>query len=143
MLLSKKPTTMKNKLLYLSIFLFVSFAFADNDVFNEYNAKPDANKVTISWITKDESSIKYFIINRSTDNKASFNEIAQITKQGPGFEYQYVDENVFFKNNGIIYYRIDAVNTNGTVVETTGVFSARPNISGIFRTWGAIKAMFR
>ena len=134
---------MNKKFIYIFIFLFISFVLADTIVFNEYNAHPDANQVTISWITKDETNIRYFLVMRSNDNEASFNSIAQVNKQGPGYDYQYVDENVFFKNNGIIYYRIDAVNKNGTVVEATETMIVRPNISGIFRTWGAIKAMFR
>jgi len=134
---------MNKKLIYLFVFIFISFVLADSVVFNENNAHPDANQVTISWITNDETNVKYFLVMRSNDNKTSFNSISQVNKQGPGYEYQYVDENVFFKNNGLIYYRIDAVNNNGTVVEASETMMVRPNISGMFKTWGAIKAMFR
>jgi len=138
---------MNKKHFYIVIFLFISFVLADNiefNIFNEFNAQPEANQgVTISWVTKDETNIRYFLVMRSNDNKVTFNSIAQVNKQGPGYDYRYVDENVFFKNNGILYYRVDAVNKNGSVVEATEIMPVRPNISGIFKTWGAIKAIFR
>jgi hypothetical protein len=134
---------MNKKYIYLFIFLFVSYVLAESIVFNEYNAQPDANQVTISWITKEETDVRNFLVMRSNDNKTTFNSIAQVNKKGPGYEYRYVDENVFFKDSGIIYYRIDAVNRQGSIVEATETMMVRPNISGIFRTWGAIKAMFR
>lgn len=136
---------MTKKILYIYILVFVSFVFADNEsnIFSEYNAQPDANRVLISWITKDESNIKYFTLKRSNDNNATFISIAQVNKKGPGFTYQYFDENVFFKSSNVIYYKIDAVNKDGNVIESTSDMAVRPDISGIFRTWGAIKAMFR
>ena len=137
---------MNKKHFYIVIFLFISFVLADNiefNIFNAFSAEPGANQVTISWVTKDETNIRYFLVMRSNDNKVSFNSIAQINKQGPGYQYRYVDQNVFFKNDGILYYRVDAINKDGSVIEATETMPVRPNISGIFRTWGAIKAMFR
>lgn len=134
---------MNKNLIYTTIFLLISFVLADTKVFNEFNAMPESNQVIVSWKTIEESNIKYFNIKRSNDNKLTFNDIARITKQGPGYEYQYTDENVLFKSSGIIYYRIDAVNKTGEIVESTGEMMVRPNISGIFKTWGELKAIFR
>jgi len=136
---------MNNKLFYITIFFFISFLLAgDANVFNEYNAQPgNDNEVTISWLTKDESNVKYFVVMRSNDNKATFSSIAQINKKGPGYDYRYVDENVFFKSSGLVVYRIDAISSNGSTVEATGTMDVRPNLTGIFKTWGAIKAIFR
>ena len=144
MLLSRRLTTMNKNLIYTLIFLLISFGLADTKVFNEFNATPaESNQVIISWKTIEENEIKYFNVKRSNDNKVTFNGIARVTKQGPGYDYQYVDENVLFKSSGIIYYRIDAVSKSGEVLESTGDMMVRPNISGIFKTWGELKAIFR
>jgi len=144
MLLSRRLTTMNKNLIYTLIFLLISFVLADTKVFNEFNATPaESNQVIISWKTIEENEIKYFNVKRSNDNKVTFNGIARVTKQGPGYDYQYVDENVLFKSSGIIYYRIDAVSKSGEVLESTGEMMVRPNISGIFKTWGELKAIFR
>jgi len=140
---------MKKQLTLILIFLFLSITLAgDNSTFNEYNAQPDANRVIISWVTKDESQLKHFVVQRSNDDR-NFIDLDQIRiweqlhlPKGVGYRYEYVDEDVLFKSGGTLFYRVIAVKKDGTKVETTSMM-VNPNISGIFRTWGAIKAMFR
>jgi len=133
---------MKKQLTLILIFLFLSITLAgDNSTFNEYNAQPDANRVIISWVTKDESQLKHFVVQRSNDDR-NFIDLDQIIPKGVGYRYEYVDEDVLFKSGGTLFYRVIAVKKDGTKVETTSMM-VNPNISGIFRTWGAIKAMFR
>ncbi len=133
---------MKKLLISVIIFLTISVVLAgDNPAFNEYNAQPDANRVIISWVTKDESQLKHFSVQRSNDDKY-FIDLDQILPKGPGYKYEYIDEDVLFKSGGAIFYKIVAVKKDGTKIETTSMM-VHPNISGIFRTWGAIKAMFR
>ena len=127
-------------LLIISLFITNLFA-SDNTTFNEYNAQPDANRVIISWVTKDENQIKHFIIQRSNDDK-NFIDLDHVLTKGPGYRYEYIDEDVLFKSGGALFYKVVAVKRDGTKVETTSIM-VHPNISGIFRTWGAIKAMFR
>jgi len=130
------------KLQIITLFLFVSFVFAGNAVFTEYNAQPDANQVVLSWITKDEAKVKFFIVKRSNDDK-TFIELDRVSAKGPGSRYEYVDEDVLFENSNALFYKIIAVQKDETVVSSTESMMVHPNISGIFRTWGAIKAMFR
>jgi len=128
-------------LLFITAIL-VSLALASDKVFTEYNAQPDANRVLISWITSDESLVKHFIIKRS-QNDSDYIELQVINKKGPGTRYEYYDNEVLFKNNGVVFYKILAVKNDGTVLISSESMMVHPNISGIFRTWGAIKAMFR
>jgi hypothetical protein len=130
------------KLSYFILFIFLSVAVAENEVFTEYNAHPEADHVLITWITKDESKANSFIIKRSIDDKV-FIEIDRVKPKGPGHQYEYIDENIIFKSSSAVFYKIYVVNNEDMTIEETGSMMVHPNISGIFRTWGAIKAMFR
>ena len=134
---------MKKHFTLIIIFLFLSVLFAgDNTIFNEYNAQPtDANRVIISWVTKDESQLKHFVVQRSNDDN-NFIDLDVIGLKGPGNKYEYIDEDVLFKSGGALFYKVVALKRDGTKIETSSMM-VHPNISGIFRTWGAIKAMFR
>ena len=134
---------MKKLLTNLIIFLFLSVAFADDDLtFVESSAQPeDVNRVRITWITKDESQLKHFIIKRSNDDN-NFVELDRVLPKGPGYRYEYIDEDVLFKSGGAVFYKIVAEKKDGTRVETISMM-VHPSISTVYRTWGAIKAMFR
>jgi len=137
---------MKKLFIYITLFCFVSFVFASTVIFKEFNAIPDtSNRVTISWVTKDEAKVKSFRIKRSNDNQSTFTELAKINSKGPGYNYLYVDNNVFFKTGGVVHYKIEAIDKNGNSIEVTplGGLMVHPNITGIFKTWGAIKKIFR
>ena len=111
-------------------------------IFSEYSATPANNKVTISWVTKSEVDVRKFVIMSSMDDKL-FREAGSMMARGSGGNYTFVDENVMFKDTQTFFYKIRAVKSDNSVVEETESLIVNPNISGIFRTWGAIKAMFR
>lgn len=123
------------------ILLTVSLAFA-NFIFLEYSATPYTNNVLIEWVTKSESDIDRFLILRSNDDK-NFVEIGSVDRKGTGEHYSYTDDNVVFKDSQTFFYKLRAVNSDDSSVEETQSLIVHPNISGIYRTWGAIKAMFR
>ncbi len=131
------------QLKYITILslLIVSLAFAGT-VFIEYAASPGNNNVTITWRTGSETGVEQFQIQRSTDDN-TFIEIGSVDKNGDGSQYEYVDDNVIFKGSQTFFYKIRAIKSNGTLVEESQSLIVNPNISGIYRTWGAIKAMFR
>jgi len=122
--------------LTLSTSLFASF------IFSEYNATPETNRVILSWVTKTETNISHFAVLRSNDDR-TYAELKKINILGPGTRYTFIDENVMFKDNSALFYKIKAIDKNGQSLESTDAMIVHPNISGIFRTWGAIKAMFR
>jgi hypothetical protein len=132
---------MQLKKITILILLIASLAFAGT-VFIEYNATPLDNKVSIYWKTGSESGVDQFQIRRSMDDKI-FIEIGTVNKKGDGSEYEYIDENVIFKSGRTFFYKIRALKSNGSLIEESDSFYANPNISGIYQTWGAIKAMFR
>ena len=132
---------MRLKNITIITLLIVSLAFAGT-VFVEYSATPYDNKVTIAWRTGSETGVDQFQIQRSTNDNV-FIEIGSVNKQGDGSQYEYIDDNVIFKGNQTFFYKIRAIKSNGSLVEESQSLIVNPNISGIYRTWGAIKAMFR
>ncbi len=133
---------MKNTItILLSVFLVASLAFA-NFVFLEYSANPSNNNVIIEWVTKSESGVAKFIILRSTDDQ-NFVEIGSLIAEKAGYNYSFTDDNVLFKDSQTFFYKIRAVRTDNSVIEETQSLIVHPNISGIYRTWGAIKELFK
>ena len=130
----------------ISSFLIIVFSFSvlayAGFIFSESSATPANNKVTISWVTKTESGIARFMILRSSDDK-TFSEVGLKLAKGTAGNYSYTDENVIFKGPQTFFYKIRAVRNDNSLVEETGSLMVNPNISGMLRTWGAIKAMFR
>jgi hypothetical protein len=124
----------------LTIFCFFSLAFA-NFIFTEYSATPSNNRVIIEWVTKTEQGVNKYLILRSTDDQ-NFSEIGVVSSKS-GNKYSFTDENVVFKDSQTFFYKLRAVRDDNSVVEETQSLIVHPNISGIYRTWGAIKAMFR
>ena len=131
----------QNLLKILVIFFLFSLAYAGS-IFSEYSAEPSTNKVTVKWETFTETNVSRFIILRSPDDK-QFSEIGSLPAKGSGNEYIYIDENVIFKGSQTFFYKIRALDSNNNMIEETESLIVNPNISGTFRTWGAIKAMFR
>jgi len=132
------------KSLIISILLVASLYASE--VFTEYSALPEGNQVVINWITKSEVGVKHFAIQRSM-NGSNYVELATVDVQGAGHRYQYEDKDVLVNFSGAIFYKIVAIRQNDDGAQLENVASepmiVHPNISGIFRTWGAIKAMFR
>ncbi len=119
-----------------------SLVFADF-IFQEYTATPSSSSVLIEWVTKSEAGITRFAVMRST-NDVDFFEIGSVSSRGVGTRYSFADNNVVFKDSQTFFYKLRAVNSVGeTAAETDQSLIVHPNISGIYRTWGAIKAMFR
>ncbi len=132
---------MRFKLITIFILILFSVALAQT-VFLESSATPSTNRVVVNWKTSSETEVQDFVVMRSADDKL-FIELGSLKAQGVGTEYEFTDENVIFKESHSYFYKIKAVRSNGTLIEETQSLMVNPNISGIFRTWGAIKAMFR
>lgn len=136
---------MKKLLFPIFIILFINSSIAgnkENNIFTESKADPQANRVVITWITKDENNVKTFVIKRSNDDKV-FIELDRVNPKGPGYRYEYIDDDVFFHGNGALFYKVEAIGSNNASMEDSGSMMVHPNLTGMFQTWGAIKAMFR
>ncbi len=127
-----------NLIFFLSVFLLAD----DSNMFMETAAQPESNQVVIHWITQNEENVKTFVVKRSTNNR-NYTDLGEVKAQGPGFKYEFIDKDVFFESNNVFYYKIAAMDGNGKVIQESEYFTALPKISSIYKTWGAIKAIFR
>jgi hypothetical protein len=125
----------------LIVLCFFSFAYA-NFIFLEYSATPSNNSVIIEWVTKTEQGVNKYLILRSTDDQ-NFVEIGSVVSSSNSQNYSFTDDNVVFKDTQTFFYKLKAMRHDNSLIEETQSLIVHPNISGIYRTWGAIKAMFR
>jgi hypothetical protein len=134
--------TMQRHSLHLFFILLIAVPLFAGSIFSEYSAKPYQDRVEISWTTKSEIDAHHFTVSRSNDNQTYIN-LKTLSCKGPGTTYSYVDKDIVFKSIAPKYYRIKVYSRSGKLIEESDVMIVHPNISGIFRTWGAIKAIFR
>ena len=123
------------------ILAFVSSLLAGGYIFTECTADGEADRVEVRWITASEDKVKEFAVLRGRDVD-NLGEIHRMNATGPGSQYTYIDNEVVFRSAHVIYYKVRAIDANGNILEEESV-SAIPNVSGVFRTWGTIKAMFK
>lgn len=132
---------MKKQIFILSIlFLLVTSVFAG--AFLEFfHARSEGENVKLEWKTGEEQNVKNFVIERKPVN-GQFISISTIAPKGSFSFYTFVDESAYKSNNLVFIYRLRIIDNDGSVTHSIER-SVSPNISGVKRTWGSIKAMFR
>lgn len=106
-----------------------------------FQGRSENEDVRLEWKTKDEINLQHFKIERKTP-QSSFVEIATIQPKGSNSNYTYLDQSVYKPTDMIFIYRLKIVDTNGQAAYSNEV-SVSHSVSGVKRTWGSIKAMFR
>jgi hypothetical protein len=122
------------------ILLFVSVAFTYGQT-NYFSAKSDGANVKVEWTSGDESDVNHYSILRKTP-QTPYIEIATIQPKGDNSYYSYEDQSLYKTKDIIFIYQLKTVFNSKSPIFSKEV-SVSPNISGIKRTWGSIKAMFR
>ena len=110
----------------------------------DFSAFPANNMIEVSWQVQDGANIQKFVLQRSVD-EVSWNDVQEFSYSGDGTKYYYQDSQVMkdseeFKTS--YFYRLKIHLTDGSI-ETSQSIMARPKYSGIYRTWGSLKAIFR
>lgn len=99
----------------------------------------DGRVVTIEWYADDETGCRGYIVMRRSGINGSF---TTVTQNPIGLDedkhYVFTDETAFRTSDNFYQYRIVPVGK----AETYDV-SVTHSTSGVRRTWGSIKAMFR
>ena len=124
----------------LLIILISSLVFAGT--FLEYfQGKSEGEDIRLEWKTREEVNLQHFKIERKTP-QSSFVDIATISPKGSNSYYTYLDQSAYKTDNMLFIYRLKIVDTNGQTSYSNEV-SVSHSVSGVKRTWGSIKAMFR
>lgn len=132
---------MKNKLLYILVILFTFSTLFAGAFIQYFNAKSEGDDIRLEWRTSEESNLKMFVVERKTHNNG-FIEIGFVAPKGSNSSYVYVDQNVYKTTDLIFIYRLKIVENNNQFSYSNEI-SVSHSVSGVKRTWGSIKAMFR
>ena len=124
----------------LGAILLVSTAFA-GAYLDYFHVRSQGEDAVVEWKTAQENDIKEFVVERRTPNSA-FIDIAKVQPKGDNSVYSFVDQSIFKANDYIFRYRIKIIDNSGLATYSSDA-SVSLNISGLKRTWGSIKAMFR
>lgn len=106
-----------------------------------FHAKTEGENIKLEWKTADESNLKNFVIERKTQ-QSSYIDVTTIAAKGSNSFYLYIDESIFKSSSYVFTYRLRIVDQDQKISYSSEV-SVSPSISGVKRTWGSIKAMFR
>jgi len=123
----------------IPVFLFVVAVYATT--YEYFQGYSEGDNIRLEWKTNDESGLKEFRIERKTP-QSSYTEIATIKPKGNNSFYSYVDESAYKTEDLVFIYQIEFVDNNNSVSRSNEV-TVSHNVSGVKRTWGSIKAMFR
>jgi len=107
-----------------------------------FHASSDADNIKLEWQSLQESNLQKYVIERKTPQSA-FIEIDQVAPKGDNSYYTYIDQNAYKANDIVFIYRLKMVDNDGTVTYIDQTTTVSHSISGVKRTWGSIKAMFR
>jgi hypothetical protein len=134
---------MINKIKIFGLILLFSTILLAGSVIISIKATLENEAVKIEWTVGEEVNLNKYVIERKSDS-GNWVDIAQITPKGDYSTYSYVDHTLLKNDNSFstYYYCIRIVENDGKFTRTK-IITATPKISGLKRTWGSIKAMFR
>ncbi len=130
----------KGKIIILFLILF-STAFATAYIY-DVTGRSESGDVKIHWRTQQENNLDHFAIERKSGTQGSYVEIASIDPKGDNSVYDFVDRSAYKTNDVYFIYQIKIVDKNKQASYSEEITVA-PVISGVKRTWGSIKALFR
>jgi hypothetical protein len=104
-------------------------------------AYSNGSTITIRWVSEDETSTTGYVIERKSGIDGAFIRLTEtpIVPKGSGASYEFVDNTAFRTTDSFYQYRITAVGSGADPYYV----SVNHRVSGVRRTWGSIKAMFR
>lgn len=132
---------MKNRFTIIFIFLLAISTVLAGALLDYFHAQNDGDNVQLEWKTTIESNLANFVVQRRTP-ESQYIDLGTVNPKGNNSIYTYTDLSAYKMTDLVFVYRLKIVDTDGSVAYSVEV-SVSPNISGVKRTWGSIKAMFR
>jgi hypothetical protein len=133
---------MKTLKLFGILLILTATVFGGALIF-DFSAESRSDNILVKWKTTEESNLKNFVIQRKSAN-GSFIDVDAVQAKGNYSSYEYIDDEVFRTNDAVYIYRLKIVNKyNSDDSYSAEIPVAHANVSGIKRTWGSIKALFR
>jgi len=116
-------------------------AFASDEVIREFTGVSAGDQTILEWTLAPNVAVSLFHVQRSFDGRR-FYTIADVLPQPGVTKYRYLDNDLFKNELHTYYYRIETVSPGGGT-SLSSTIEVTLSFSGIKRTWGSIKAMFR
>lgn len=140
---------MKRTAIILVLALGVITANAVQVTLQYFQAKSNGNSIVLEWKSNAESDVAVYEVERAGSDNV-FRYVGSVSAKGSNQSYSFTDDEAFGKRDGnnetitrnYFTYRLKvvAVDKNVSYSNSVGVVH---NVSGIKRTWGMIKEMFR
>jgi hypothetical protein len=137
----KYITDMKMKISYILVLLLLATVIFAGTFLEYFQGRSEGEDIRLEWKTREEVNLQHFKVERKTPQSA-FVDITTIEPKGSNSYYTYLDQSAYKTDNMLFIYRLKIVDTNGQVAYSNEV-SVSHSVSGVKRTWGSIKAMFR
>ena len=128
------------KLLILSLVFACGVIYAGAILIN-FQATSRNGNVVITWQASSEVNLKHYVIERNTV-KGSFVEIATVNPKAD-HNYEYIDQSAYKTSDVFYIYRLKIVDNDGSVSYSGEFRVLHDQTTGVKRTWGSIKALFR
>jgi hypothetical protein len=132
---------MKFRFSRIFIILLIATAVFAGTFLEYFQGRSEGEDIRLEWKTREEVNLQHFKIERKTP-QSPFVEITTIQPKGSNSYYSYLDQSTYKTTDMIFIYRLKIVDINGQASYSNEV-SVSHNVSGVKRTWGSIKAMFR
>ncbi len=133
---------LKGKIILLFLILIIfSTAFAAAYIY-DVSGRSESGDVKIHWRTQQETNLNHFAVERKSGTQGSYVEIGTMNPKGDNSIYEFTDRSAYKTNDIFFIYRIKIVDENKQVSYSEEI-PIHPVISGVKRTWGSIKALFR
>jgi len=115
-----------------------------------FQAKSNGNSIVVEWKSNVETDVVSYDVERAGSDNV-FRYVGTVAAKGSNQPYSYTDDEAFGKRDGssdgsvarnYFTYRLKIVTADKNVNYSNSVGVVH-NVSGIKRTWGMIKEMFR
>jgi hypothetical protein len=118
----------------------LSIAVAGGIKDGSLSAYSNGTNIVVRWISESEIDVRGYMVERRAGTDGPFIILTSpyLTAKGDGSSYEFVDNAAYRVTDNIYQYRITAVGNNATYYVIVNHY-----VSGVRRTWGSIKAMFR
>jgi hypothetical protein len=110
-------------------------------IVDDFGAISEGDNIVLHWLSLTETNVKHYEILRGPD-KDHLSFLATIEAKGSNSDYTFVDASAYKTTNSTYAYGLVIVDVDGSKSEPMRIFVDH-NVSGVKRTWGSIKALFR
>ncbi|MBM4166736.1 MAG: hypothetical protein FJ218_07470 [Ignavibacteria bacterium] len=111
---------------------------------NSFCGISNGSQVLLRWITINETNVELFEIEKKAGTNGVFTYIGSISPKHTPSQYEFVDYSALKSSGETLYqYRIKILFSEGRQPEYSETISVSHFVSGVRKTWGSIKAMFR